>query len=151
VNEEFPNAVIIRPSIIYGEMDKFLASYANQLRFLFNSIALWNKGEKTVKMPVHVIIVYVRYAYRHFHGLHQVLSRLGSHKWKQTRPKLFHDKHLRNISYSETKRTDTGLKFDTHAECLFGPCTKCIDPKLFVLSFEIQAKRCCQWYYENCQ
>ena len=54
VKEEFPDAVIIRPSNIYGEGDRFLLYYANELRRGINSIALWNKGEMTIKMPVHV-------------------------------------------------------------------------------------------------
>ena len=54
VKEEFPDAVIIRPSNIYGEVDRFLLYYVNELRRGFISIPLWNKGEMTIKMPVHV-------------------------------------------------------------------------------------------------
>lgn len=53
VKEEFNNAVIIRPSNIYGESDRFLYYYTNELRRGLSSIPLWNKGESTIKMPVH--------------------------------------------------------------------------------------------------
>ena len=54
VKEEFEDAVIIRPANIYGEMDRFLFNYINELRRGLNSIPLWNRGEMTIKMPVHV-------------------------------------------------------------------------------------------------
>lgn len=53
VKEEFEDAVIIRPANIYGEMDRFLFNYINELRRGLNSIPLWNRGEMTIKMPVH--------------------------------------------------------------------------------------------------
>lgn len=54
VKEEFEDAVIIRPSNIYGESDRFLFYYANDLRRGLRYIPLWRKGEMTIKMPVHV-------------------------------------------------------------------------------------------------
>ncbi len=54
VREEFSDAVIIRPSNIYGESDRFLFYYTKDLRRNFNSISLWKKGEMTIKMPVSV-------------------------------------------------------------------------------------------------
>jgi hypothetical protein len=54
VKEEFNDAVIIRPSNIYGESDRFLYYYTNDLRRGLNNIPLWKKGEWTIKMPVHV-------------------------------------------------------------------------------------------------
>ena len=56
VREEFEDAVIIRPSNIYGESDRFLYYYTNEMRRNISSIPLWKKGEMTIKMPVHVNI-----------------------------------------------------------------------------------------------
>lgn len=53
VREEFEDAVIVRPSNIYGESDRFLFNYVNDLRRGLTSIPLWNRGEMTIKMPVH--------------------------------------------------------------------------------------------------
>lgn len=55
VKEEFEDAVIVRPSTIYGESDRFLFYYANDFRRGLRFIPLWRKGEMTIKMPVHVI------------------------------------------------------------------------------------------------
>ncbi|XP_014609823.1 PREDICTED: NADH dehydrogenase [ubiquinone] 1 alpha subcomplex subunit 9, mitochondrial [Polistes canadensis] len=54
VKEEFPEATIIRPSIIYGMQDKFLSFYSegwNQQSFV---PVLWKKGEQTEKQPIHI-------------------------------------------------------------------------------------------------
>lgn len=53
VKEEFEDAVIVRPSTIYGESDRFLFYYANDFRRGLRFIPLWRKGEMTIKMPVH--------------------------------------------------------------------------------------------------
>ena len=53
VREEFEDAVILRPANIYGESDRFLFHYVNDLRRGPTSIPLWNRGEMTIKMPVH--------------------------------------------------------------------------------------------------
>lgn len=53
VREEFKDAVIIRPSNVYGETDRFLFYYCNDFRRGLTSIPLWKKGEMTIKMPVH--------------------------------------------------------------------------------------------------
>ncbi|XP_047369509.1 NADH dehydrogenase [ubiquinone] 1 alpha subcomplex subunit 9, mitochondrial [Vespa velutina] len=54
VKEEFPEATIIRPSIIYGMQDRFLTHYSHKWnQFLLNPV-LWKKGEQTEKQPVHV-------------------------------------------------------------------------------------------------
>lgn len=53
VKSEFEDAVIIRPSNIYGESDRFLFSYIHELRRGLTSIPLWKRGEMTIKMPVH--------------------------------------------------------------------------------------------------
>jgi len=54
VREEFPDATIIRPSVIYGSEDRFLRYYAHIWRRQFRSMPLWQKGEKTIKQPVYV-------------------------------------------------------------------------------------------------
>lgn len=54
VREEFPNAVIIRPSDIYGQEDRFLRYYAHIWRRQFRGMPLWYKGERTIKQPVFV-------------------------------------------------------------------------------------------------
>jgi NADH dehydrogenase (ubiquinone) 1 alpha subcomplex subunit 9 len=53
VKQEFPDAVIIRPANVYGEVDRFLQYYTSEVRRGFSGIAMWNKGEMTIKMPVH--------------------------------------------------------------------------------------------------
>lgn len=53
VKEEFDDAVIVRPSNIYGETDRFLFNYIHDYRRGLTSIPLWNRGEMTIKMPVH--------------------------------------------------------------------------------------------------
>ncbi|CAK9818069.1 NADH dehydrogenase [ubiquinone] 1 alpha subcomplex subunit 9, mitochondrial [Anthophora quadrimaculata] len=55
VREEFPEATIIRPSVVYGQRDKFLSHYLNTKRkTLPTYIALWKKGKETEKQPIHV-------------------------------------------------------------------------------------------------
>ncbi|CAL7942369.1 unnamed protein product [Xylocopa violacea] len=55
VKEEFPEATIIRPSVIYGRKDNFFIHYLNERRMGANyNLPLWNKGEKTEKQPVSI-------------------------------------------------------------------------------------------------
>lgn len=54
VREEFPEAVIMRPSDIYGSEDRFLTYYANLWRRQATGMPLWKKGEQTIKQPVFV-------------------------------------------------------------------------------------------------
>ena len=54
VKKEFKDSIIVRPANVYGETDRFLFHYLNDLRKGPNSVALWNRGEMTIKMPVHV-------------------------------------------------------------------------------------------------
>jgi NADH dehydrogenase (ubiquinone) 1 alpha subcomplex subunit 9 len=54
VRNEFPDAIIFRPSDIYGQEDRFLRYYAHVWRRTFRIMPLWHKGEKTVKQPVFV-------------------------------------------------------------------------------------------------
>lgn len=51
---EFPEATIIRPADVYGQEDRFLRYYVNFWRRQAQLVPLWDKGEKTVKQPVHV-------------------------------------------------------------------------------------------------
>lgn len=53
VKKEYEDAVIVRPSNIYGETDRFIFNYINDLRRGPTSIPMWNRGEMTIKMPVH--------------------------------------------------------------------------------------------------
>ncbi|XP_065077929.1 NADH dehydrogenase [ubiquinone] 1 alpha subcomplex subunit 9, mitochondrial [Ochlerotatus camptorhynchus] len=53
VREEFPDAIIFRPSDIYGQEDRFLRYYAHMWRRQFRGMPLWYSGERTVKQPVH--------------------------------------------------------------------------------------------------
>ncbi|XP_046747656.1 NADH dehydrogenase [ubiquinone] 1 alpha subcomplex subunit 9, mitochondrial [Diprion similis] len=54
VKEEFPEATIIRPSVIYGQEDRFIKYYNHPLRSFLRGIPLWKKGEATEKQPVAV-------------------------------------------------------------------------------------------------
>uniref|UniRef100_A0A7N6A826 NADH dehydrogenase [ubiquinone] 1 alpha subcomplex subunit 9, mitochondrial n=1 Tax=Anabas testudineus TaxID=64144 RepID=A0A7N6A826_ANATE len=53
VRDEFPDAVIMKPSEMFGREDKFFNHYAN-MRWFGNAIPLIALGKKTVKQPVHV-------------------------------------------------------------------------------------------------
>ncbi|KAL2712682.1 hypothetical protein V1478_017637 [Vespula squamosa] len=54
VKEEFPEATIIRPSIIYGMQDRFLTYYSHKWNQFMLTPVLWKKGEQTEKQPLHV-------------------------------------------------------------------------------------------------
>lgn len=54
VREEFPDAIIFRPSDIYGQEDRFLRYYSHVWRRSFRIMPLWRKGELTIKQPVFV-------------------------------------------------------------------------------------------------
>jgi len=53
VREEFPEAIIFRPSDIAGQEDRFLRYYAHLWRRQIRGVPLWGKGEKTIKQPVY--------------------------------------------------------------------------------------------------
>ncbi|XP_027765833.1 NADH dehydrogenase [ubiquinone] 1 alpha subcomplex subunit 9, mitochondrial-like, partial [Empidonax traillii] len=55
VREEFPNAIILKPSEMFGREDRFLNHYAN-MRW-FGGVPLIALGKKTVKQPVYVVDV----------------------------------------------------------------------------------------------
>ncbi|XP_054016753.1 NADH dehydrogenase [ubiquinone] 1 alpha subcomplex subunit 9, mitochondrial [Hylaeus anthracinus] len=54
VREEFPEATIIRPSVIYGQEDEFMTHYMHAARRSLGQVPLWEKGLKTEKQPIHV-------------------------------------------------------------------------------------------------
>ncbi|XP_012224752.1 NADH dehydrogenase [ubiquinone] 1 alpha subcomplex subunit 9, mitochondrial [Linepithema humile] len=54
VRQEFPEAVIIRPSDIWGQEDRFLRVYSSIIRHHFRTVPVWEKGERTEKQPVAV-------------------------------------------------------------------------------------------------
>uniref|UniRef100_A0A7R9JBM7 NADH dehydrogenase [ubiquinone] 1 alpha subcomplex subunit 9, mitochondrial n=1 Tax=Timema californicum TaxID=61474 RepID=A0A7R9JBM7_TIMCA len=54
VREEFPDAVIFKPGVIYGQEDRFLRSYTYLWRRQLRALPLWRKGEETIKQPVYV-------------------------------------------------------------------------------------------------
>jgi NADH dehydrogenase (ubiquinone) 1 alpha subcomplex subunit 9 len=56
VREEFPDATIVRPAVIYGEMDYFISSIISRHRKtpFFHWLWLYKRGLDTYKMPVFV-------------------------------------------------------------------------------------------------
>ncbi|KAK6482404.1 NADH dehydrogenase [Huso huso] len=56
VREEFPDAIIMKPSEIYGREDRFFNHFAN-MRWFGRAVPLIAMGKKTVKQPVYVVDV----------------------------------------------------------------------------------------------
>lgn len=54
VREEFPEAIIFRPSDIYGQEDRFLRYFCSNWRHQGKLMPLYKKGEFTEKQPVFV-------------------------------------------------------------------------------------------------
>ena len=52
VRDEFPEAIIFRPSDMYGPEDRFLRYYASHWRRQMGMLPLWKCGTQTIKMPV---------------------------------------------------------------------------------------------------
>lgn len=53
VREEFPDAIIFRPSDIYGIVDKHLVYWQSWERRSYLKILLWKNGKGYYKMPVY--------------------------------------------------------------------------------------------------
>ncbi|MBN3318980.1 NDUA9 dehydrogenase, partial [Atractosteus spatula] len=53
VREEFPDAIIMKPSELFGREDRFFNHFAN-MRWFGKAIPLIARGKKTVKQPVYV-------------------------------------------------------------------------------------------------
>uniref|UniRef100_A0A8C1BWG5 NADH dehydrogenase [ubiquinone] 1 alpha subcomplex subunit 9, mitochondrial n=1 Tax=Cyprinus carpio carpio TaxID=630221 RepID=A0A8C1BWG5_CYPCA len=56
VREEFPDAIIMKPSECFGREDRFLNHFAN-MRWFGKAVPLIAMGKQTVKQPVHVVDV----------------------------------------------------------------------------------------------
>lgn len=54
VREEFPEAIIFRPSNIFGQEDRFLRYFSGLWRRHFRRMPMWNMGVGVVKQPVYV-------------------------------------------------------------------------------------------------
>ncbi|XP_029453142.1 NADH dehydrogenase [ubiquinone] 1 alpha subcomplex subunit 9, mitochondrial [Rhinatrema bivittatum] len=55
VKEEFPDAIIMKPSEMFGREDRFFNHFAN-MRW-FGGVPLISRGKKTVKQPIYVVDV----------------------------------------------------------------------------------------------
>uniref|UniRef100_A0A672HNX2 NADH dehydrogenase [ubiquinone] 1 alpha subcomplex subunit 9, mitochondrial n=1 Tax=Salarias fasciatus TaxID=181472 RepID=A0A672HNX2_SALFA len=56
VRDEFPEAIIMKPSEVFGREDRFFNYYAN-MRWFGNAIPLISLGKDSVKQPVYVVDV----------------------------------------------------------------------------------------------
>ncbi|KAK3564657.1 hypothetical protein QTP86_024535 [Hemibagrus guttatus] len=56
VRDEFPDAVILKPSEFFGREDRFFNHFAN-MRWFGKAVPLIAMGKKTVKQPCHVVDV----------------------------------------------------------------------------------------------
>ena len=54
VREEFPNAIIFRPSDIYSHHDNYVTYYVSQWRWNFFMFPVWKAGRGIFKAPVYV-------------------------------------------------------------------------------------------------
>jgi len=52
VREEFPDAIIFRPSDMWGQQDNYLFYYMSQIRRTYRCMSLWKRGKGVIKQPV---------------------------------------------------------------------------------------------------
>jgi len=80
VREEFPEAIIMRPSDVMGHDDRFLRYLNNKWRRSYwNAFPFWRKGEQTIKAPVsvHDIASAVMFAFKNKHSYGQTYQCAG--------------------------------------------------------------------------
>jgi len=80
VREEFPEAVIFRPSDVYGAEDRFSQLLCSHWRrSVYGVFPYWKKGEQTIKAPisVHDIATAVMHAYNSKHSAGQTYQCVG--------------------------------------------------------------------------
>lgn len=58
VRDEFSNATIVRPSVLYGEADNFIYKYLSYWRKMpvLGWVYVYNGGKGIYKMPTYVIL-----------------------------------------------------------------------------------------------
>jgi len=85
VREEFPEAIIFRPSDVMGHEDRFLR-YLNSAwrRCYFGYYPYWKKGERTIKAPisVHDLATAVMHAFRTKHSSGETYQCTGPHFYR---------------------------------------------------------------------
>lgn len=58
VKEEFPEATIIRPSVIYGHKDKFISHYMDQNRLILNEYIIVYKLYKNINHNINDMFIF---------------------------------------------------------------------------------------------
>jgi len=85
VKEEFPEAIIFRPSDVYGHDDRWLRYFCSPWRrSRFGSFPFWKRGEQTIKAPisVHDIATAVMYAFHNKHIYGETFQCAGPHFYR---------------------------------------------------------------------
>lgn len=85
VREEFPEAIIFRPSDVYGHDDRWLRYLCSAWRRChFGYFPYWKKGEQTIKAPisVHDIATAVMHAFKSKHISGETFQCAGPHFYR---------------------------------------------------------------------